>query len=150
MLGRPLQGPLERCACGARHRLHLSISHAYDDEFLGVVDSIASLEARNFYYFDLLVVNQHTDAAVGCNASTCGGGPRPAKARVVHATHVFPPRGGHLRAAQARVLFFLRCTCSCIFATALGAISPTAPNRLALAVAAFSGAVSILLNSIAC
>jgi hypothetical protein len=39
------------------------VSHAYDDEFLGVVDSIASLEAREgtsaFYYFDLLVVNQH-------------------------------------------------------------------------------------------
>jgi tetratricopeptide (TPR) repeat protein len=45
------------------------VSHAYDDEFLGVVDSIASLEAREgtsaFYYFDLLVVNQHGQDAVG-------------------------------------------------------------------------------------
>ena len=40
------------------------LSHAYDDEFLGVVDAVAALEARepasagSFYYFDLLVVNQ--------------------------------------------------------------------------------------------
>ena len=35
------------------------ISHAYDDEFLGMVDAIAALEAKEgsaaFYYFDLLV-----------------------------------------------------------------------------------------------
>ena len=39
------------------------ISHAYDDEFLGMVDALAALEAKEgtsaFYYFDLLVVNQH-------------------------------------------------------------------------------------------
>jgi hypothetical protein len=40
------------------------VSHAYDDEFLGMVDAIATLEAREgttsaFYYVDLLVVNQH-------------------------------------------------------------------------------------------
>ena len=44
------------------------ISHAYDDEFLGVVDAVAALEAREgtsaFYYFDLLVVNQHGQGAV--------------------------------------------------------------------------------------
>ena len=44
------------------------ISHAYDDEFLGAVDAIAALEAREgtsaFYYFDLLVVNQHGQGAV--------------------------------------------------------------------------------------
>jgi tetratricopeptide (TPR) repeat protein len=44
------------------------VSHAYDDEFLGMVDAIASLEAREgssaFYYFDLLVVNQHGQDAV--------------------------------------------------------------------------------------
>ena len=44
------------------------VSHAYDDEFLGMVDSIAALEAREgssaFYYFDLLVVNQHGQDAV--------------------------------------------------------------------------------------
>ena len=43
------------------------ISHAYDDEFLGLVDSIAALEARegtsSFYYFDLLLVNQHGEGA---------------------------------------------------------------------------------------
>ena len=44
------------------------VSHAYDDEFLGMVDSIATLEAREgssaFYYFDLLVVNQHGQDAI--------------------------------------------------------------------------------------
>ena len=45
------------------------ISHAYDDPFLGVVDAVAALEDRegtsSFYYFDLLVVNQHgQDATV--------------------------------------------------------------------------------------
>jgi hypothetical protein len=45
------------------------ISHAYDDEFLGVVDAVAALEAKEggtptFYYFDLLVVNQHGQGAV--------------------------------------------------------------------------------------
>ncbi len=44
------------------------ISHAYDDEFLGVIDSLAALEAKEgssaFYYFDLLVVNQHSQSAV--------------------------------------------------------------------------------------
>jgi tetratricopeptide (TPR) repeat protein len=44
------------------------ISHAYDDEFLGAIDAIAALEAREgssaFYYFDLLVVNQHGQGAV--------------------------------------------------------------------------------------
>jgi tetratricopeptide (TPR) repeat protein len=44
------------------------VSHAYDDEFLGVVDAIAALEARegisSFYYFDLLVVNQHGQDAI--------------------------------------------------------------------------------------
>ena len=44
------------------------ISHAYDDEFLGVLDAVAALEAREgtsaFYYFDLLVVNQHGQGAV--------------------------------------------------------------------------------------
>ena len=44
------------------------ISHAYDDEFLGLVDSVDALEAREgargFYYFDLLVVNQHGHDAV--------------------------------------------------------------------------------------
>jgi tetratricopeptide (TPR) repeat protein len=44
------------------------ISHAYDDEFLGLVDSLEAQEASksprcgpSFYYFDLLCVNQHTD-----------------------------------------------------------------------------------------
>ena len=44
------------------------VSHAYDDEFLGMVDSIAALEAREgtsaFYYVDLLVVNQHGQDAI--------------------------------------------------------------------------------------
>ena len=44
------------------------ISHAYADEFLGVLDAVAALEARedtpSFYYFDLLVVNQHGHCAV--------------------------------------------------------------------------------------
>ncbi len=44
------------------------ISHAYDDEFLGVLDAVAALEAREgssaFYYFDLLVVNQHGQDAI--------------------------------------------------------------------------------------
>ena len=44
------------------------ITHSYDDEFLGIVDAIATLEAREgasaFYYFDLLVVNQHGQGAV--------------------------------------------------------------------------------------
>jgi len=44
------------------------VSHAYDDEFLGMVDAIATLEAREgssaFYYFDLLVVNQHGQGAI--------------------------------------------------------------------------------------
>ena len=44
------------------------VSHAYDDEFLGMVDAIATLEAREgssaFYYFDLLVVNQHGQDAI--------------------------------------------------------------------------------------
>ena len=44
------------------------ISHAYSDEFLGVLDAVAALEAREgtsaFYYFDLLVVNQHGQGAV--------------------------------------------------------------------------------------
>jgi tetratricopeptide (TPR) repeat protein len=45
------------------------VSHAYNDEFLGMVDAITTLEAREgtsaFYYFDLLVVNQHgQDATV--------------------------------------------------------------------------------------
>ena len=44
------------------------ISHAYDDEFLGVLDAVTALEAREgtsaFYYFDLLVVNQHGQGAV--------------------------------------------------------------------------------------
>jgi hypothetical protein len=44
------------------------ISHAYKDEFLGLIDAIAALEAREgssaFYYFDLLVVNQHGQGAV--------------------------------------------------------------------------------------
>ena len=40
------------------------ISHAYDDEFLGMLDAITALEAKErtrfaFYYIDLLVVNQH-------------------------------------------------------------------------------------------
>lgn len=41
------------------------VSHAYDYKFLDVVDAIAAWEARDpsraksFYYFDLLVVNQH-------------------------------------------------------------------------------------------
>jgi hypothetical protein len=44
------------------------ISHAYDNEFLGVLDSVTALEAKEgasaFYYFDLLVVNQHSSSAV--------------------------------------------------------------------------------------
>lgn len=51
------------------------ISHAYDDEFLGVVDAIAALEKKEgkakenkegkaFYYFDLLIVNQHSQGEV--------------------------------------------------------------------------------------
>ena len=40
------------------------ISHAYGDEFLGVLDAVKALEVREgtkaFYYFDLLVVNQHS------------------------------------------------------------------------------------------
>jgi tetratricopeptide (TPR) repeat protein len=43
------------------------VSHAYDDEFLGTVDALAALEAREgssgFYYFDLLAVNQHGQGA---------------------------------------------------------------------------------------
>ena len=46
------------------------ISHAYEYRFLDVVDAIAAWEARQstggpfFYYFDLLVVNQHGQSAV--------------------------------------------------------------------------------------
>jgi tetratricopeptide (TPR) repeat protein len=44
------------------------ISHAYDDQFLGMLDSVAALEAREgtsgFYFFDLLVLKQHGQSAV--------------------------------------------------------------------------------------
>ena len=57
-------------AAGSQHVAPATafISHAYDDEFLGVLDAVAALEAREgasaFYYFDLLVVNQHGQGAV--------------------------------------------------------------------------------------
>jgi len=55
----------------ARGRANVFISHAYDYSFIKVVDAVRAWEARQpagsgpfFYYFDLLVVNQHGQGAV--------------------------------------------------------------------------------------
>ena len=50
------------------------ISHAYSDEFLGVVDTIDVFEKRegvscHYYYVDLLVVNQHGHTIVPFEAA---------------------------------------------------------------------------------
>lgn len=58
---------------GAIGRANVFVSHAYDYAFLRVVDALRAWEARQraagapgpfFYYFDLLVVNQHGQGAV--------------------------------------------------------------------------------------
>ena len=68
-------------ATGSAHARPASsfVSHAYDDLFLGLVDSLALLESKeasspvsfggpSSYYFDLLCVNQHQDWCVGKRA----------------------------------------------------------------------------------
>jgi tetratricopeptide (TPR) repeat protein len=61
----------ELIPASARGRANVFISHAYDYTFIKVVEAVRAWEARQpagsgpfFYYFDLLVVNQHGQGAV--------------------------------------------------------------------------------------
>lgn len=61
-------GFVDKRDCG---RANAFVSHAYDYEFLKVVDAVRAWEHRQsasscrfFYYFDLLVVNQHAQTSV--------------------------------------------------------------------------------------